>query len=874
MVSSPSAKLILVRAPAGFGKTTLMLQCRAELESRGVASAWLTLDNADNDASRFVGCLAAAVANITQEQADVSALLEDGGSLSFGDLALDVTDRISMLGAPFVLFLDDFECIHEPAVLGLVREIIEYLPRHGQLVIGSRTFPDLSVGRLRARGQLLEVDADLLRFSLAETTEFITQRRQVPLQFDDLVSLHRKTEGWIAALWLASVALERQEQRGDFITGFSGSNRAIAEYLAQDVLDKQPAHIRAFLLRTSILRQLNAPLCDALCAKHNSTQLLEQLERCNIFLTPIAGDEKTWRYHSLFADFLRSRLAREMPAELPHLHRAASFWYEAQHRPVPAIDHAIEGGNLERAQQLLSQHTEELLSQGRMRLVTRWFDSLPEHALDGHPRLQVLHMWALCFTRGAWEAMALLEKSGCDQSDDPEVLSHVNALRPTLLGMMDRFEEANRIGRENLARLPTASIFADTVLTNSMANSFSVRGEYHQASLMLEAARRTQSEILSAFNVMYSESVEGCMDLRAARMRQAMARFRLAVSATHRASYSHTNGNAWAGVLYAGALYEVNDLEQAARLLHVYVPLARDVGLADHILLGYVMLARIAFSRGDVDQAFQLLSELEYVGHERHLPRVVHSAKLERSRILLHQGNHQPAREELERADNPDLWARIRDLRLLGNELEYIEIGRLRWEILAGCPKKALPLLAEEISAAQHLGHHRRALKLRLLQALALQRSGDIQSAFKNLSEVLELACTEGFQRLILDEGTELGLLIAHYEAASANHLGQQRDPIYSDYLHRLLQAFGPAVIDSEVTAPSHPAAEIIEPLTRQEIRVLQLLAEGYSNSAMAEKLFVSDSTVRTHLRNINSKLNVHSRTRAVAVARSLGVIR
>src|SRR5690606_18023785 len=186
------------------------------------------------------------------------------------------------------------------------------------------------------------------------------------------------------------------------ITGFSGSNRAIAEYLAQDVLDRQPPQVRAFLLRTSILRQLNPELCDAICSRHDSTRILELLERSNMFLTPIAGSEKTWRYHSLFADFLRSRLKREMPDELPRLHRAASHWYEAQQRPVPAIDHAIEGGDADRALSLLAEYAESLLSQGRMRLVARWFDSLPADDVARFPMLQIMHMWALCFTRGAW----------------------------------------------------------------------------------------------------------------------------------------------------------------------------------------------------------------------------------------------------------------------------------------------------------------------------------------------------------------------------------------------------------------------------------------------------------------------------------------
>jgi LuxR family transcriptional regulator, maltose regulon positive regulatory protein len=877
--ASTSVKLMLVRAPAGFGKTTAMVQCRDLLEQNQVNTAWMTLDSADNDASRFLACLAAAVASLTGERSATHNFAPDEGKRAPGDVALDIMATLAAHPSPFALFLDDFEAVQEPTVLRLVREILDNLPRRGQLVIGSRGLPDLGLGRLRARGQLLEIDAAQLRFSFTETTEFFTQRRHLALPEEDLSQLQRKTEGWIAALWLASVALERREERSAFISRFSGSNEAVADYLAEDVLAHQPPAIRSFLLKTSILRHLNASLCDALLPGTDSTAMLHQLEESNLFLTPIEGQERSYRYHSLFAGFLRAQLARELPGELLALHRAASEWYEARGRPVPAIDHAIEGGNFSHAAELLIQHAESLLQGGRMRLLSRWFAALPESHTRESELLQIVHVWALCFTRGPREAMALLERSGCSTSADPRILAHVLALRPMMLAIMDRTEEAYAAGGEALARLPVTDAFTASVLSNEMAYICAVMGDYRQAHRLLDEARQHQGGDSSFFNKMYSESVEGLIDLEEGQLRQATARFRIAVSATHSASYRHTGGNAWAGVLYASSLYEMNDLDQAEHLLHVYVPLAKDVGLADHMIVGYTMMSRIAFHRGDVDQAFHCLTELEYLGHHRQLPRVVCSAKLERARLLTNQGNFSGAREELNRANIPEVWQKVSRLRLPAHDIEYLALGELRWQVFSGdsttTSSAILPALDAAINDAMAARRHRRALKLRLLKSIAQKQAGEHRAALATIKDVLKTSAAEGFMRLLLDESERAGLLVRQVDAALRAEQGAS-DPIFSVYLQKLLQAFGPsALVELESEAPvlSSPTS-MIEPLTTKEIRILGLLAEGYSNSALAEKLFVSDSTVRTHLRNINGKLNAQNRTQAVALARRLGMIR
>ena len=853
MARAGSVRLVLVRAPAGFGKTTAMVQLRESMQERGVSTAWLTLDSADNDVPRFLAGLTAAVAQLGLDRDD--------------NEPVDVLDQLAAEQVPLALFLDDFELIHEPSVIGLVRELIEHLPRNGQLVIGSRNLPDLGLGRLRTRGQLVELDAELLRFTPAEAAEFF-KRRGTELSLEVLDSVQNKTEGWVAALWLLSLALHKHGTPSDVVAKLSASDRDVADYLTEEVLAQQEPDVRDFLLRTSVLHHLSAPACQALLPSMDCASMLRRLEDNNVFLIPVKGAPDLYRYHSLFADFLRRLLARERPDDVARLHLAASGWYESEGRPVPAIDHAIEGGDYPHALHLLEQHAHGLLEQGRMRLLDRWFSLISPDLLKKRPLMQVIAIWARCFRLGPWKAMEWLEASGCQNSSDAQVQAHVRALLPVLLAMMDRYEEAQSFGRIGVARLPSGNAFVDSVTLNAMAHIVSVAGERHEAHRFLEDARKSQGS--SAFNRMYTETVGGMLDLREGRLRQATARFRIAItSSSTAATYNYAHGNAWAGVFYAQVVYESNDLQGAERLLNVYLPLARDVGLPDHVISSYRMRSRIAFYHGDVDTALQSLTELEYIGHERQLPRVSASAKLERARLLALQGHGSAAREELGRVPESAISPNDHHQHRPAQEYEDLLIGKARLEIQFGQAAAQVPLLEAEISAALRSERRQRALKLKLLLALAFFRAGDLGRAIAEATPLLQEASREGFVRLLLDEGPVVGPLLNRVREATDG----TQDPIFQEYLQRLIDVLGPTFGDDDA-GQAGPALILEEPLTRKEIHVLQLLAEGYSNTAMAEKLFVSDSTVRTHLRNINTKLKCHSRTQAVAIARKLGVIR
>jgi LuxR family maltose regulon positive regulatory protein len=868
---SQYAKVILFQAPAGFGKTIAMAQCHSRLAETGVSTAWLTLEEADNDPPRFLGSLAAAAELIAGETWPDLARGGDRSERWVGEIALEIIGRLSAQPSPFALFLDDFEVLREPAVLGVVREIIDHLPRCGQLVIGARGLPELGLGRLRAREELLELDARELRFSADETAEFFSRRVGQSLGAADVSRLHERTEGWAAALSLASLVLERHGTAADVVEGFSGSHDAVAQYLLEDVLGQQSPDVRRFLLHTSILRELQVPLCEALVPGAGSDQLLEQLERANLFLTPVAVGERRYRCHSLFASFLRAQLVREEPGVVKGLHRTASRWYEGQGRPIPALDHALEAGDYARAVALLDGNAATLLAQGRVRLLTRWFEHLPANALRGHQLLQAIQASALAFTHGPANALAFLQRSACSRSKDPEVAAQVSMIRPLFLVLMDRYDEAYEIARESLARMPAENRLARTSLARGMADMSVVMGRNGDARRLLEAARRDSGEAESSVNVTFSELVEGLIDLQEGRLRQATARFRMAVGASHADPHPrHTGGNYWPGIFLAFSVYEANDLDQAAKLLNVYLPFARDAGLPDHMLLGWGMLSRIAFVRGDVDEAFRLLSELEHLGEQRQIPRVAAGAKLERARLLLKQGHAAAAAGELERADDEEVWARAERLRYPAEHLEYLEFGRLRWEVAAGKPRDALPRLEKQIEAAVTASRGLRALKLRLLRAIALGRCGEERAAVAQGTEVLRAASQEGFVRIVLDEGALAAEIVRQVDERSRAGGAQRRDPAFGEFLQRLRTALG--VQDSADTDEEHNET-LVEPLTAKEIDVLKLLSEGYSNFAMAEKLLVADTTIRTHLRNINGKLNARSRTHAIAVARNMGII-
>lgn len=844
--------LTLVQAPAGFGKTTALAQARSALSGRGIATAWLTADLADNDPSRFLAALFRGIAGL-----EADAVVEAPAASAARRLEA-LLERLRAVRTPFCLFIDEFEAIRNSIVIDLVRDLLAHFPAGARLVLATRSVPFQGLARLRSRGQLVEVGPEALRFSFAETREFLNGKRGLRLTEAEVGRLHQCTEGWPTAVWLAGTTLERRDRPGEFIRQFDGSSAEIAEYLAEEVLAGLPLPLRRFLLQTSILQTLSPAACDAVCQRTDSARMLATAERSNLFLTPVDDRRSAFRFHRLFAGFLRAQLRREEPAVEPILQRRAAAWYREAGRPVPAIDHALAGGDLDFALPLLAEHALPLLGEGRFGLLLRWLDGVPAVRLAGFPLLQIVHAWAVALTRGPDAAMRQLD--GLEQRVrlDGDAAAHALALRILLLSLRDDIEEATRVARGAADRLATSCGFPYGLAMHSLAQLTAIAGTDAEARRIITETSAVLGERAGRFNQAFAETVEADIELSRGQLRQATARLRLAAGLATPGDYP-TNGNAKAGISLAVALYEAGEREAAERLLNVHVPLIQELRLPDSLIAGHAVLARIAAGRGDRERALDLLAGLESIGRIGRLPRVTSSAHLERARLALLEGRSGAARDELSQAGSEDFWRRVESWRTLANDCESLTIGEARYLLHTGDPVAARRLLEAALAEAVARHRGRRAIKLRALLAAARAAAGQRDAARDGMREALRSGAEEGFVQIFGDEGAPVLDLVA--ELASDGTAG-----VPAAYLTRVLG-------DRTATGCERAASSTAEPLTPKELRVLQLLAEGHSNLELARRLFVAETTVRTHLRNISAKLDARNRTQILAIARRRGVV-
>jgi LuxR family transcriptional regulator, maltose regulon positive regulatory protein len=851
-------KIVLIRAPAGFGKTTVMAQLFDRYRKEGTAVAWLNLDEADNDLPRFLSYLLVALKQHLRADQTLDGM-ESG--LDTGYVTTLLTNQLGERDAPFVLFLDEIEVIRDPTVLAFIKQMAARLPRNARLILGSRTFPDLGLGKMRAHGELLEVTPEQLRFSADEAQLFLTERRGLALRPEQVIRLQRSTEGWATALWLASVALERRTDTDDLISGFAGSATAIAEYLAEDVMAGQPEHVRDFLLKTSVLPQLDASLCDAVCGRTDSAELLHQLERGSLFLSVVDEQRPLYRYHSLFRDFLRSQLAKHARETVPGLHRTAAHWFLAADRPIPAVEHALLTGDLGFAMPLLERHADSLLNQGRLRLLTRWLETFPT-ALEASPHLRLLHIWAVNLTRGSQEALALVERIDPADLNEPADLAQYHAMQPTLIAMRDRIDESFALGLDRIQSIRAEHKFPYAILSQTLAVDSMILGHYSEARRYVDQARAALSGSASALQIGLAGSINGTIDLIQGRLRQALAELRLAAGVSGDDLYQSGNRNVLSGVLLAEALYEAGDLARAESLLSLFLPLAQVLGLPDQLIAAHALMARIVEQQDDPDRTLDVLTQLELHGHRLGLQRVIASARVEKSAALLLRGDAGAAKEQLERAADSMDWEQVSGRSFIANDKVTLQIGRLRWMVSGGDAAAAVPLLKKELSTALGAERHRRALKLRILLAEAFEVDGQHKLAMRTLLKATEISAPEGFVSIYLEEGERVQEMLRGVQNNLQSELGTRADDALNTYLTRITRS-------PSATSPAAPTASPSDDaLTRKEVQILELLAQGLSNDAMAEKLFISESTVRTHLRSINTKLHASNRMHALALAR------
>jgi LuxR family maltose regulon positive regulatory protein len=861
-------RLTLVSAPAGFGKTTLLGEWIAHTRRLDpkVRVAWLSLEQSDNDPVRFLTYLVAAI-----QGADPGVGQEDHNvQLSAEATITSLINDIARSRQPMLLLLDDFQLIEDASVRDAVIFLLDHLPSPMHLAIASRSDPLLPLARLRAGDDLTELRAADLRFTPDEAAGFLNEVMGLSLTHEHVTALETRTEGWIAGLQLAALSLRESADVPAFIDAFTGSNRFVIDYLAEEVLHRAPLHVREFLYQTAILERLSGPLCDAVTGRTDGAEMLESLERANLFIVPLDDRRQWYRYHHLFADVLRSRLLAHGPTHVRSLHSRASEWFERNGSPDEAVRHAFEASDFARAARVIEAAIPGARKSRQDATLLGWLAALPDDAKTRRPVLRVFSAWASLVAgdipsvdRQLREAERLLAAS--TQCDSPAHDSEPGEELQTLPVTIELYRASLALATGDLAgithharRAFDAAVPDDHLGRGAAAGLLGIAswadGDLEAGVIAFGDSAKSLRFAGNLTDALSTTMVIADMLLPLGRLRQVQRIYEEAL----RQSIEHGNGGQPAADLHAGisdVLRERNELTLARNHLAASTELGEGALSHEHRYRWFVAMARVREAEGEPELALESLTRAEQYYRRGFFPEVRPIGGM-KARIRIAQHRLPEARvwvedQGLGPADAPDYL----------REFGHITLARLLLAEHAGdlpgdSRNEAQALLARLLVAAEAGGRTGSVSEILVLQAIAFQAQGESSLALVPLERALALAEPEGYVRLFVDEGAPMLALLR--AAAGAG--------IRPDYVRRLDRAL-------RETDGAVPSGRPIDALSARELHVLRLLATELSGPQIASELYVSLNTMRTHTKHIFLKLDVSSRAAAVRRAESLGLI-
>jgi len=873
-------RVTLVSAPAGFGKTTLVagwLSAADRDANPGArAVAWVSLDASDAAASSFWTYVVAALDRAVPGVGSSTLPLLLAGREPTEELLAGLLNELSVLPDDVTLVLDDYHLADGPAVATGMTFLVDHLPPQVRLVISTRADPALPLARLRARGELTELRAADLRFDAAETTSYLNEAAGLTLSAGDIDALEERTEGWVAALQLAALSLRGRDDPSAFIAGFAGDDRFVVDYLVEEVLDRQPAQVRRFLLQTSILDRLTGPLCDAVTGEPGGSSSLEQLDRANLFLVPLDDQRRWYRYHHLFGDLLRSRLLEEHD-DASELHRRASGWFDQNGDPVAAVRHALAAGDVARAAELIELAVPDLRRHRQERTLRQWVDQLPDTVVDQRPVLAMGFVGALMASNefdDVERRLGVIEKA-LDRLDADERFVVVDeAEMARLPGGIELYRAAlallsdDRAGTRAHAQRAVELAPEDDDLTR--ASAAALVGLAAWTSGDLAAAHSSYTDAADGLRRLgYTADVLGCsiiladLETTQGRLRQAQRTFESALEL----AAGEDPGMRGTRDMHTGLAHlavERNDLTGAAEHLRRADDLGEAAGLPKEPYRWRVALASLREAEGDHEAALRLLAEAERVYVGDFAPNV-QPVPATRARTLAARGDVSAALE----------WVRGRELSPDGDpsylrEYEHITLARvlLARHAQAGDQQAladARGLLGRLLNAADEGGRAGTVIEVLTLLALAHRAAGEDPEALAVLERALRLAEPEGYVRVFIGEGEPVPVLL--------EQLARSR-PEWA-YPRQLRDAAGTTTAARSASPDTRPRVPggLVEPLTGRERDVLRLLATELDGPAIARELVVSLNTVRTHTKNLYAKLGVTNRRAAITRAHALNLL-
>jgi LuxR family maltose regulon positive regulatory protein len=881
--ASQELKLTLLSAPAGFGKTTLVSQwvsvqgkqSPSQPQPHRSPVAWVALEPADNDLIRFWRYVMTACVAFQADAPFAQFLAPQSRPFTRRSLEMllaTFVNELASLAYGGILVLEDYHVIHVPAIHEMMTFLIDHLPPTLHIILITRTDPPLPLARWRARDELHEVHAADLRFSDEEASTFLQQTLPLPLSSEALQRLEAHTEGWPAGLRLVTLALHGRTSTQEierFLMTFTGGHRHILEYLVTEVLSTQPEPLQQFLLQTTILPRLTAPLCDALTGKDDSARLLEQLERANLFLVPLDESGQWYRYHALFAEAMQHEACRRLGEEtLLALHARASTWYEQRGMLNDAVEAAFSARQFTRVITLIGgvlgpEHFTRLQEYYTLR---RWLEQLPEEVLATFPDLCFMYANMLVFVP---------DQSSPNQSDQFEKplraaerawqaegnrakLSMVMALRALLAKMQGNTSLSLTLAQEALEHLPEDAVPWRSISMGVKGSAELQAGQLYTAQQTLQSAYALSEQAANkhaarANMIMLADTYRG-----QGRLHQANESYRQALATAEK-----DPGDKGAALLGLAQLaYEWNDLEMAER--QAGETLAINEQLADEELQIHasLVLIRVLHARQQTDEARQLLTSLLERLLSYKPPALYREVLAQQARLQLDAGDFAAVQRWL------PLYALRPGDALPRPQQEQEALLQARLLIAQGEHEQACKLLARWQREAHEAGRLYHELEMSILTSLAFFHDKQFTKARQLLREVLTSACIEGYQRLFLDEGDALAALLR----ATLTDLTDDVSALYARMLLQTLTRTQPEQVNAPAV-PSPVSGELLEPLSPQEQNVLRLLVAGRSNPEIAGELIVSINTVKAHVKSIYRKLDVHNRVEASEVARHLKLL-
>ncbi len=872
----PHRTLTLISAPAGFGKTTTLASW---ISSHSYPAAWVSLDSGDNDIVRFLSYIVAAIQTLHPGVGEgVRQALGGTPVPSIEPLLATFINDLAAIQEDVLLVLDDYHIIESPGTHEALLFMLEHAPASFHLVLATRADPPFPLARLRVRGELLEIRAADLRFTASEAARFLNDLMHLHVSEEQLDLLQAKTEGWAAGLQMAALSLQGRDDIDEFIRAFTGADRFVLDYLLEEALALLPEELQRVMLDLSILERFDTALCEAVTGHESGSALLAELERRNLFLIPLDNHRKWYRYHHLFADLLRHRLGELHPASLPELHRRASLWYESQGGVREALHHARESGSADLLARLVEQNWRNLIRQGGRRELWELTSRISDDRLLASPRLGVMHGWVHIYYGRFDEAERFLDmvegrlEAESEGPLDEELSGMVWLLRAVIARDRGDAVRTIELAERALEVLPDHHPSSPDYMWNTspamvlslLGTAYHRAGESLQAEAVFERSLRYSRTGNHLYSVLIALSNLGREELQLGRLGRAEA---IADELQER------NGSA--EITIPELLMTPHQIRARVFLERYEIDAARDAAMMARDLCdsgnhrqrmeAEKLLFAIEDAGGHWDAAEKAIEGIEELDLSRNAGRIAGFAPMFRARLAVRRGTGDAARrwgegrlEEGEKGDPGYFNARSEELlyaRILLREGRYGD---------------AEPVLASLRSVFEIGGLLPMLLESLVLRAILLQETGKTEEGFEVLAHALKLAAPERFIRPFVYDAEPVARLMSHYQKRVAT-LGAK---ISSAYLRKVVALCGMPMLPDAMPSGGDPGMpEGIVPLTAREREILQLMAQGYSNQKIADRLYVSINTIKTHISNLFDKLEVRSRVEALVRARGAKII-